>query len=61
MTRHPGTGAARERRVSVREPVESRAAKGKNPAIRLLSSNRRLAEANLLIFIACLLLSACNP
>jgi hypothetical protein len=28
-TRHPGTGAARERRVSGRELVESRAAKGK--------------------------------
>jgi hypothetical protein len=31
MTRHPGTGAARERRVSGRELVESRAAKEKIP------------------------------
>jgi len=31
MTRHPGTGAARERRVSGRELVETRAAKEKIP------------------------------
>jgi hypothetical protein len=49
MTRHPGTGAARERRVSARELVETRAAKEKNPAIGLPSGNRRLAQANLLI------------
>jgi hypothetical protein len=33
----------------VREPVESRAPKEKNPAIGLLSGNRALAQANLLI------------
>jgi hypothetical protein len=31
MTRHPETGAARERRVSARELVETRAAKEKIP------------------------------
>jgi hypothetical protein len=32
-TRHPGTGAARARRVSGREPVETRAAKEKIPQL----------------------------
>ena len=31
MTRHPVSGAARERAVSAREPVETRAAKEKIP------------------------------
>jgi len=31
MTRHPGTGAAGELPVSVREPVETRAAEGEIP------------------------------
>jgi hypothetical protein len=35
--------------VAVGEPVETRAAKRKIPSIRLLSSNRKLTQANLLI------------
>jgi hypothetical protein len=46
VTRHPGTGAARERRVSARELVETRAAK-KNPFIGLLSGNRQVLAGEL--------------
>ena len=45
VTRHPRMGAARERRVSARELVETRAVKETIPP----SGNRRLAQANLLI------------
>ena len=48
MTRHPRTGAAEQLPVSVREPVETRAAKGKIAPSRLLSSDLKLAQANLL-------------
>jgi hypothetical protein len=40
-------GAAEQLPVNVGEPVETRAAKGEIPPSRLLSSNLKLAQANL--------------
>jgi hypothetical protein len=47
MTRHPWKGAAEQLRVRVRELVETRAAKEKNPAIGLLCSNREVTAGEL--------------
>jgi len=48
MTRHPGTGAAEQLPVTVREPEESKAAEGEIAPSWLLSNNLKLAQANLL-------------
>lgn len=45
MTRHPVSGAARERRVRARELVETRAAKFR----RCFASNRRRTHAGELV------------
>jgi hypothetical protein len=52
VTRHPRMGAAQQPAVAVRELVETRAAKRKIPSRRLLPSNRRLTNVNLLIPLA---------
>jgi hypothetical protein len=48
VTRHPGTGAAGELAVTVREPVEKKAAERKIPRARFAEASARLTQANLL-------------
>lgn len=47
MTRHPGTGAAGELAVSVREPVEKKAAERKNRGCAVRASERQVSAGEL--------------